>query len=88
MSDRDTITCWLRSYSEAVQQQNLKEVKLQQQSKRFFNKSRGSKPTVVNTPMSCSCNSDEDSESESTSSEESDGDILDYIPFDPGPRHP
>jgi len=88
MSDRDTITCWLRSYSEAVQQQNLKEVKLQQQSKRFFNKSRGSKPTVVNTPMSCICNSDEDSESVSTSSEESDGDILDYIPFDPGPRHP
>jgi hypothetical protein len=37
--------------------------------------------------MPSSCNSDDDSDGESTSSDESDGNILDYIPFDPGPRH-
>jgi hypothetical protein len=36
LCDRDTLTCWLRSYSEAIQQQTLSQLNQQKQAQLFF----------------------------------------------------
>jgi len=81
LSDTDTLACWLRSYSEAVQQQNLVEVTLKRQAKRLFGKSH-----INQTPPQNPSKAYEDttSEEEISDSEEDDS-VLAYVPFDPGP---
>jgi len=88
LSNRDTISCWLRSYSEAVQQQNLEEVKLQQQSRKFFNRSNESQSIEINTQLiRLSSSEEDDNDGSNTSGNDEDESILDYIPFNPGPVH-
>jgi hypothetical protein len=72
-SDCDTLTCWMRSYTEAVQQQAIIHVELQKRSKEFFGPFHVARPSRDSLSKS-----DEESDSEESS-------ILDYIPFDPGP---
>jgi hypothetical protein len=72
-SQTATPTCWMRSYTEAVQQQAIIQVELQKRSKEFFGPFHVARPSRDSLSKS-----DEESDSEESS-------ILDYIPFDPGP---
>lgn len=80
-SDSDTLTCWLKSYSEAVQQQNLADLKQQKSSQSFFSKSLKKALTKTTVRLE-EIASDEDS----LCSEE-EKELLTYVPFDPGPRN-
>jgi len=79
LSDSDTLSCWLQSYSEAVQQQDLIEASTKRSQRNFFSKFR-EQPTVHRlSNVYCEeedleCNADDEDS------------ILDYIPFDPGPE--
>jgi hypothetical protein len=73
LSDCDTLSCWMRSYTEAVQQQAIIQVELRKQSKEFFTPFH-----VARLSKDSLSKSDEESDSEESST-------LDYIPFDPGP---
>jgi len=89
LSDRDTLACWLQSYSEAVQQQALMVLKLQEQLKNFF-QPRPALPSVAFSStlqehlVSSSASGVASDSDENTDSMSDDSSILDYIPFDPG----
>jgi hypothetical protein len=78
LSDSDTLSCWLRSYSEAVQQQDLIEASAKRSQRNLFRNFR--EKSAVHRSSNVYCE-DEDLES----SIDDDDSILDYIPFDPGP---
>jgi hypothetical protein len=87
LSDGDTLASWLRSYSEAVQQQNLMEAQQKKQSVSFFRQYNNLSQNKQGATAEGEYTSDaEESVSEnSTSTEDDNSSILDYIPFDPGP---
>jgi hypothetical protein len=87
-SDKDTLACWLRSYSEAVQQQALSQLQQKQQSKLFFKLITSNTCPSSNhqsdssVDSSCTLESTWDSASETYSDD--DDSLLAYVPFDPG----
>ncbi len=78
LSDSDTLSCWLRSYSEAVQQQDLIEASAKRSQRNLFRNFR--EKSAVHRSSNVYC---EDKDLESNIDD--DDSILDYIPFDPGP---
>jgi hypothetical protein len=72
---------WLKSYSEAVQQQNLADLKQQKSSQSFFSKSLRKVLTKTTVRLE-----EKDSDEDSLCSENEKG-LLTYVPFDPGPRN-
>jgi hypothetical protein len=68
LSDRDTLACWLRSYSEAVQQQNLVEVTMKRQASSLFGKSLLTSPHPTSEVEEDTVSEDESSDSDDDNS--------------------
>jgi hypothetical protein len=77
-SDRDTLQCWLRSYSKAKQQQTLITQRVQKQAERFLISSSTSKTSPLNSSLDDSSEIDAESNSDDSDDDES---ILNFIPF-------
>jgi hypothetical protein len=79
LSDRDTLACWLKSYSEARQQQALLHTRQKEASKQFFARMQPVAPSLrsVSIPDLSSTNStDSDSDCDlSISTHDSDSDL-------------
>jgi hypothetical protein len=88
LSDGDTLASWLRSYSEAVQQQNLMEAQQKKQSVSFFqqyNNLSQNKQGEAAAEGEYTSDAEESVSDNSDSTEDDNSSILDYIPFDQGP---